>query len=387
MRIVRVANFVTATSGGLRTALHQLGAGYRAAGHDTTLIVPGATAGDVMTEQGRVVTIPGPVVPGMGGYRVLLDRARVAILLSRLRPQRVEVHDRSTLRWIGGWARQMRIPAMMISHESLAGLLGQLGPGRMPSGRIADRLNARTAEGFDLVVCTTAWSTAEFARIGATNVTRAPLGVDLDTFSPGRYDPALRRRYAAGDEHLLVHCGRLSMEKKPRRSLATLAALRGSGVPAVLVVAGTGPMESAMRAEAEWRGLPVRFTGHLGDRRELGALLATADVVLAPSPIETFGLAALEALASGTPVVVSADSALPEVIGDAGIAARDGGHRYAVAVRRLLARPVSDRRAAARGQAEQYPWSAAVTAFLQAHEIAADRMHALTKSGASVSSG
>ena len=375
MRIVRVANFVTATSGGLRTALHQLGVGYRAAGHDTTLIVPGETAGDVMTDQGRVVTIPGPMVPGMGGYRVLHDRARVAILLSRLRPQRVEVHDRSTLRWIGAWARQLRIPAMMISHESLTGLLGQLGPGRMVGARIADRLNARTAEDFDVVVCTTAWSTAEFARIGATNVTRASLGVDLDTFSPEMYDPVLRRRHAGGGECMLVHCGRLSVEKRPRRSLATLAALRGMGVPAVLVVAGTGPMESTLRAEAARRGLPVRFAGHFGDRHHLAALLATADVVLAASPIETFGLAALEALASGTPVVVSADSALPEVIGDAGIAASGDGRCYAGAVRHLLSRPVPDRRAAARSQAEKYPWSAAVTAFLRAHETAADRVH------------
>ena len=376
MRIVRVANFVTPSSGGLRTALHELGAGYRAAGHDTTLIVPGETAGDVLTEQGRVVTLPGPVVPGMGGYRILLDRARVAVLLSRLRPQRVEVHDRSTLRWIGAWARQLRIPAMMVSHESLTGVLRQVGAGRAASRWAADRLNARTVGDFDVVVCTTAWSTAEFARIGAPNVVRAALGVDLETFSPERYDPALRRRYAAAGESLLVHCGRLSMEKKPRRSLATIAALRAMGVPAVLVVAGTGPMESTMRAEAARRGLPVRFVGHVRDTGRLAALLATADVVLTPSPIETFGLAALEALASGTPVVVSADSALPEVIGDAGTATPGDGHRYAGAVRRVLARPVTERRAVARRRAEQYPWSASVAAFLRAHHLAADRVRA-----------
>lgn len=41
-------------------------------------------------------------------------------------------------------------------------------------------------------------------------------------------------------------------------------------------------------------------------------------MAIAPGPAETFGLAALEALACGTPVVVSAESALPEVVGDAG---------------------------------------------------------------------
>lgn len=41
-------------------------------------------------------------------------------------------------------------------------------------------------------------------------------------------------------------------------------------------------------------------------------------MAIAPGPAETFGLAALEALACGTPVVVRAESALPEVVGDAG---------------------------------------------------------------------
>ena len=66
LRIVRLANFVTPTSGGLRTALDRLGRGYRAAGHEPVLVVPGDVAGDVHTEQGRVVTLPGPVLPGLG---------------------------------------------------------------------------------------------------------------------------------------------------------------------------------------------------------------------------------------------------------------------------------------------------------------------------------
>lgn len=46
MRIVRVANFVHATSGGLRTALRELGRGYAEAGHEPVLVVPGARAGE-----------------------------------------------------------------------------------------------------------------------------------------------------------------------------------------------------------------------------------------------------------------------------------------------------------------------------------------------------
>jgi alpha-1,6-mannosyltransferase len=367
MRIVRVANFVTARSGGLRTALRELGAGFEAAGHEAVLVVPGARGRDEKTEQGRVITLPGPEVPGMGGYRVLLDKARLAATLRDLRPDRIEVSDRTTLRWLGRWAREAGVPSMMVSHESLDGLLRLAGPAQGSARWIADRLNARTAAAFDTVVCTTRWAAAEFERVGARNVVRVPLGVDLDRFSPERRDPQMRRRWAAPGDLLLLHCGRLSAEKRPRRSLNALAELRVAGVPAVLAVAGGGPMRVALQAEAAERELPVRFLGHVSDRRELAALLATADVAIAPGPVETFGLAALEALASGTPVVVSSESALPEVIGDAGIAAPGEGPAYASAVRAIVARPVAARRRAARAQAERYPWSAAVTGFLEAH--------------------
>jgi alpha-1,6-mannosyltransferase len=369
MRIVRVANFVTARSGGLRTALRELGAGFETAGHEAVLVVPGPRGRDEMTEQGRVITLPGPEVPGMGGYRVLLDRRRLAATLRDLRPDRIEVSDRTTLRWLGRWASRAGVPSMMVSHESLDGLLRLAGPARRSARWIANRLNARTAEEFDTVVCTTGWAAAEFERVGARNVVRVPLGVDLDRFSPDRHDPQMRRRWAAPGDLLLLHCGRLSAEKRPRRSLNALAELKAAGVPAVLAVAGGGPMRVALQAEAAERELPVRFLGHVTDRQELAALLATADVAIAPGPVETFGLAALEALASGTPVVVSSESALPEVIGGAGIAAPGEGPAYALAVRAMVARPEEARRRAARAQAERYPWSAAVAGFLEAHRV------------------
>src|SRR6185437_765108 len=76
VRIVRLANFVAPRSGGLRTAMRALGSGYLAAGHEAVLVVPGVEAADEMTDQGRVITLPGPVLPFSGGYRVLVDRRR-----------------------------------------------------------------------------------------------------------------------------------------------------------------------------------------------------------------------------------------------------------------------------------------------------------------------
>jgi alpha-1,6-mannosyltransferase len=102
-------------------------------------------------------------------------------------------------------------------------------------------------------------------------------------------------------------------------------------------------------------------------RTDVATLLATADVSLAPGPHETFGLAALEALASGTPVVVSRSSALPEIVlPSCGAAVEDDARAFADAVCRLLDVPERSRRAAARTRAEQFPWTAAVTEMLHA---------------------
>ncbi|XVV12939.1 glycosyltransferase [Actinoplanes sp. CA-131856] len=368
MRIVRVANFVMPRSGGLRTALRHLGAGYRAAGHDPVLIIPGPSFSDEDTDQGRVITLPGPLVPRMGGYRLLLDRARLSTTLKALRPDRLEISDRTTLRWLGRWAKRQNVPSMMVSHESLAGLLRLFGPA--PARRLGDMLNGRSAADHDQIVCTTAWAAAEFERLGTTNLTRVPLGVDLERFTPANHNPELRSRWSAKDDVLLLHCGRLSPEKKPRRSLEALHHLRQAGVPAVLLVAGTGPLRAALQSEAADRGLPVRFLGHITNQQELAALLATVDAAIAPGPIETFGLAALETLSSGTPVVVSSESALPEVIGPpgpAGLAAPGEGPAYAEALLQLLATPEATRRAAARTRAERFPWQASVSGFLEAH--------------------
>jgi alpha-1,6-mannosyltransferase len=265
----------------------------------------------------------------------------------------------------------------MVSHESLTGLFSLPADvsgmsrwrSRVLSERataLADTLNRRSTRNYQRIVCTTRWAAAEFERIGAPNLTRTPLGVDLELFSPERYSDAARESHAKPDQTLLVHCSRLSVEKKPHRSLAALAELRAAGVDAVLVVAGDGPLRARLERAARRSCLPVRFAGFVTDPKELAILLASADVVVAPGPVETFGLAALEALACGTPVVVSASSALPEVVAAAGVAV--SGEDFAGGVRAILARDPIARRAAARARAEEFGWPASVAAFLAVHE-------------------
>lgn len=362
MRIVQVANFYGPRSGGLRTAVDQLGAGYTARGHEVVLVVPGATASEEILPTGVLrITEPAVRIPFTGGYRAADPRA-VADIAEGLRPDVLEVSDRLTLRGLGGWASRRGVGSVMISHERLDRLLGQVVP-RTAARALADVANRRTAHVYDAVVCTTAFARREFERIGARNVSEVPLGVDLDMFHPQRKHPNPRSPWHGDAERLLVHCGRLSVEKRVDRSIDSVAALNDSGVSVRLVIAGDGPRRQGLERRAH--GLPVDFLGFVDSRVELASLLASADVALAPGPHETFGLAALESLAAGTAVVVSKSSALADIVTPiCGGRFDDTAEGFASELVRVLDLPAPIRRSAARRRAEQFGWPASVDGML-----------------------
>lgn len=351
-RIVQLANFYGPQSGGLRTVVDRVGQGYIAAGIDRVLIVPGATDSEVVDEQGTRLTVAAPLLPGSGGYRVMIRRDRVAGLLDDLRPDCVEVSDKLSLGWVAGHGGV----SVLFSHERIDAIAAPRVPAWFPIGAVADFRNRRLAARFDHVVCTSGFAQDEFDRVGATNVTRVPLGVDLDVFRP-----APHRAGAA-----LVCLGRLSKEKRPEVAIRALAALRDRGVDAHLIMVGGGPMRNALRAAAA--GLPVTFTGHVSDRAAVARLLARADATIAPCPAETFGLSVLESLACGTPVVVSAAGGAHELItAGCGRAAPPDGESFAAAIETLLCLPRA--RLAARSRAEAYPWTRTVAGMLAVHGL------------------
>ncbi len=363
MRIVHVANAYTPRSGGIRTTVHALGHGYRTAGHEFVLVVPGPRAGDEELSWGRRVTLAGPRIPGSGGYRVLADMRRLRTVLDSLDPDRLEVSDRLTLRGLGRWAGAAGVPSTVIAHERVDGLLRAFSPlGARGAQLAADRHNATTAERFDRVVTTTRFAAQEFNRIGVPT-DHVPLGVDLEQFQPVKRPPSR-------GVPLLVLCSRLSREKRPDLAVEALRVMCRGGFPARLVVAGSGPLAASLRRRA--RGLPVELVGHIAGRSAVADLLGAADVVLAPGPVETFGLAALEALACGTPVVAASTSAVAELVGGgAGRSARPQPAALAAAVAALLAVPEGQRRAAARARAESFPWSRTTDTMLGLHGVTA----------------
>ncbi len=362
MRVVQVANFYGPRSGGLRTAVDRLGAEYCANGHEVFLIVPGSSAERTLLPTGVIrITLPARLIPLTGGYRAVLP-GPVKALLEALEPDALEVSDRLTLRPLGRWGRVHGARTVMISHERLDRLVGQILP-RRPAQKFADFANTRTAADYDTVVCTTGFAREEFDRIGASNTVTVPLGVDLQTFHPRRHSHLVRRRWAAPQQILLVHCGRLSVEKRVDRSIDALGTLHHAGVDARLLVVGEGPLRA--RLERQAARLPIDFTGFVNDRHTVAGLLASADVTLAPGPHETFGLAALESLACGTPAVVSRTSALTEIVTpDSGALADNDPRAIAHAVGVIVRRPEFHRRSSARRRAEDFTWQRAAAGML-----------------------
>jgi L-malate glycosyltransferase len=183
------------------------------------------------------------------------------------------------------------------------------------------------------VLCATsealARETALYAPTGAV-IERTPLGVDTDRFSPrpggNRHEGViigtarnLRRTY--GLDVLLEAVGRLKKSgvgcwvlgdrsEHPAPDTQHLT-------PLSVWIAGAGPEEAALKAQARRLGIgeQVKFMGAVPHER-MPAFMWGLDLFVNPSRAESFGVAALEAAASGVPVVASNVGGLPEVVAD-----------------------------------------------------------------------
>lgn len=147
--------------------------------------------------------------------------------------------------------------------------------------------------------------------VGATRVIAN--GIDPDQWQRP-VAAAQRVRAAHGDASaLLAYTGRVEWEKGVQTILEALPQVARAHPGVRVLVAGKGSFLPALRGQAEALGLgdSAQFLGWVSEE-ELRAVVAAADVAIAPSFYEPFGLVALEAAALGTPVIVADTGGLAE---------------------------------------------------------------------------
>lgn len=361
-RIAHLANFYGASSGGLRTMMRELAAVRVAAGVEVLHVVPGHVDDEFELDGYLVRQIQARTIPRSGGYRMILDMRTVRRALTAFAPDVIEVSDRLTLLHATAPLRRSGVPVAMFAHERIDGVI-RANAGFLPATSIADAMNRAALTRTDHVVATTAFAAQEFERIGHA-ATVIPLAVDTKLFHPARR----RVRGNPGEDRPLIIglCSRLSTEKACDIPIEAVRLAVGLGRNVTLEILGSGPLERQLRERAA--GLPVHFHGYQSDRLETARFLANIDVLMAPGPIETFGLAALEALSSGTPVIANAASAIPEVIGGGGTTAGSDPADWISAALRVQTAGGSLRKAA-RARAEQYSWESTAAALAKLYGL------------------
>ncbi len=135
--------------------------------------------------------------------------------------------------------------------------------------------------------------------------------VELERFKPSK-NPELRLRYAHPDEKLLIHISNFR-EVKRTPDVIHIFAKVAEKIGARLLMLGDGPDRPKCIELAQELHISGRVS-FLGTFPQIEALLAISDLFLLPSAKESFGLVALEAMASGVPVVASNIGGIPEVV-------------------------------------------------------------------------
>jgi glycosyltransferase involved in cell wall biosynthesis len=280
----------------------------------------------------RVVAAAGVPFPWYPELTVALPRPGLGRILDAFAPDIVHVVNPVLF---GGWgafaARLGRYPLVASFHTDPK-VVGDLGLGllRRPL-EIADRELHNLAH---LTLCTSPQMVTLAGDLGIRRARLWATGVDGELFRPERRNSAMRERLSGGhpEAPLLLYVGRLSREKRLGLLEETMRALP----QARLALVGAGPAEEELRRR--FAGTGTVFTGYLAGE-ELAAAYASADIFAFPSDSETLGFVAMEAMASGLPVVGARAGGVPSIVrdGETGLlfAPRDGADLTAQ-LRRLV---------------------------------------------------
>jgi len=323
LSVLDVTKHYGETTGGVRTYIDQKSA-YVAAHPPLrhVVVVPGERYAVAESPGTRTYRLPGPPIPTQRPYRWLHSVSALREILRAERPDLIEIGSPFLVPWVTREAaRGLGIPLAWFYHGNVPRLISQQ-PDR---DALARRIGYRAAWSYVRAVSRRVRATlvasdfvaADLEREGIANVIRVPLGVDLDRFRPA--DQATRdesrRRFGLPAGPLAVYCGRFAREKHLDVLIRAWPAVRQK-TGATLALVGDGP------SAAWFRQVPgadqVRWIPFERDRSLLAGLLAAADLYVAPGPAETFGLAALEALAGGTPVLSVDSGGVPEMVRHSG---------------------------------------------------------------------
>jgi alpha-1,6-mannosyltransferase len=324
--VLDISEFFGETTGGVRTYLLQK-ARYVERRPDLRqiLVVPGAR--DSIHETGgvRCYRLHGPSIPTQKPYRFMLATRSTSRIVAHERPSLIEVGSAWCAPWLVHLAtRSGDIPAVWFYHSNFPRIIApwpeKSSAVRRSASHFAWRYVRRLSRLVRATLAPSDFVAGELEREGVERIRRVSLGVDLERFHPRRraYASDTRRTLGLPEGPLALFVGRIAREKELDLLLTSWPEVeRRTGTRLLLV--GDGPSRRRLqRQPGSERFLWLPFES---DRERVADMMAAADFYVAPCSLETFGLSALEALASGTPVLTADRGGVAETVSRSGAGA------------------------------------------------------------------
>lgn len=362
MHIVDISALYSSNGGGIRTYTQRKLAIADRLGQRLTVIVPGAQACVEHFGSARLVTILSPRFPLDRNYFYFENAAVIHAALDQEAPDFIEASSPwGSASAVAGWPGTA--PRALIMHADPLSAWAYRWLENLVSRPVIDRgfdwfwrHLRRLDAAFDMVVCASPSYADRLVAGGLKRTVTLPMGVEPGMFSPGLRDTALRQRLLgrcqiAETGTLILGVGRLSPEKRwPMLVAGVMAA--GYSRPIGLVIIGDGHARAAV-VRAVGDNPHIQLLSPITDRHDIASLYASADLLIAGSGAETFGMVMAEARASGLPIIVPDEgAAYDQLVPGEGLAYASGdAASVAVTIGDAIAQLPSLRAAAAGGAA------------------------------------